>query len=262
MALGVNQIAALAGQFLGLVAGGLLAEHRLAGGVLGQRAVRPVRHGVVDPQPARDARTAAGPGSTGAATSPSPPARRRCSPRSPTASSPMAAHPRAGRNPLVLGGLGGGRRCCSSRSASSRPASPTRCSTWRCSGSVPSRAGNLAALLTAIARGGLQFMLIIWLQGIWLPLHGYDFESTPLWAGHLHAAADRRVPDRRARLPATSPTGSAPGCSPPAACCWSRRRSSGCSLLPVGFSYPAFALCSCSTGSAKASSPHRTPRRS
>ena len=44
-------------------------------------------------------------------------------------------------------------------------------------------AGNLAALLTAIARGGMQFMLIIWLQGIWLPLHGYDFEDTPLWAG-------------------------------------------------------------------------------
>jgi MFS family permease len=44
-------------------------------------------------------------------------------------------------------------------------------------------AGNAAALLNAIARGGLQFMLIIWLQGIWLPLHGYSFESTPLWAG-------------------------------------------------------------------------------
>jgi MFS family permease len=44
-------------------------------------------------------------------------------------------------------------------------------------------AGNVAALLTAVARGGMQFMLIIWLQGIWLPLHGYDFEDTPLWAG-------------------------------------------------------------------------------
>jgi MFS family permease len=44
-------------------------------------------------------------------------------------------------------------------------------------------AGNVAALLSAIARGGLQFMLIIWLQGIWLPLHGYSFESTPFWAG-------------------------------------------------------------------------------
>ena len=44
-------------------------------------------------------------------------------------------------------------------------------------------AGNLAGLLASIGRGGLQFMLIIWLQGIWLPLHGYAFSSTPLWAG-------------------------------------------------------------------------------
>jgi MFS family permease len=44
-------------------------------------------------------------------------------------------------------------------------------------------AGNVAALLGAIARGGLQFMLVIWLAGIWLPLHGYDFTVTPLWAG-------------------------------------------------------------------------------
>ncbi|MFC6162049.1 MFS transporter [Kribbella jiaozuonensis] len=44
-------------------------------------------------------------------------------------------------------------------------------------------AGNLAGLLSSISRGGLQFMLIIWLQGIWLPLHGYSFSSTPLWAG-------------------------------------------------------------------------------
>jgi MFS family permease len=44
-------------------------------------------------------------------------------------------------------------------------------------------AGNTASLLSSIGRGGLQFMLIIWLQGIWLPLHGYSFESTPLWAG-------------------------------------------------------------------------------
>jgi MFS family permease len=43
--------------------------------------------------------------------------------------------------------------------------------------------GNLAGLLSSMGRGGLQFMLIIWLQGIWLPLHGYSFESTPLWAG-------------------------------------------------------------------------------
>ncbi len=44
-------------------------------------------------------------------------------------------------------------------------------------------AGTLATLLAAIARGGLQFMLIIWLQGIWLPLHGYAYKDTPLWSG-------------------------------------------------------------------------------
>jgi MFS family permease len=44
-------------------------------------------------------------------------------------------------------------------------------------------AGNLASLMMFLARGGLQFILIIWLQGIWLPEHGYDFSSTPFWAG-------------------------------------------------------------------------------
>ncbi|WP_138442905.1 MFS transporter [Sinomonas susongensis] len=44
-------------------------------------------------------------------------------------------------------------------------------------------AGNLASLLSGLGRGGLMFILIIWLQGIWLPRHGYSFESTPLWAG-------------------------------------------------------------------------------
>jgi len=44
-------------------------------------------------------------------------------------------------------------------------------------------AGNVAGLAMSIARGGMQFVLIIWLQGIWLPLHGYDFSATPLWAG-------------------------------------------------------------------------------
>jgi MFS family permease len=43
--------------------------------------------------------------------------------------------------------------------------------------------GNISGLLASLGRGGLQFMLIIWLQGIWLPQHGYSFEQTPLWAG-------------------------------------------------------------------------------
>jgi MFS family permease len=44
-------------------------------------------------------------------------------------------------------------------------------------------AGNIASLMLALGRGGMQFMLIIWLQGIWLPLHGYSYSQTPLWAG-------------------------------------------------------------------------------
>jgi MFS family permease len=44
-------------------------------------------------------------------------------------------------------------------------------------------AGNIATLLASLGRGGLMFMLIMWLQGIWLPLHGYSFSETPLWAG-------------------------------------------------------------------------------
>ena len=44
-------------------------------------------------------------------------------------------------------------------------------------------AGNVASFLMFLSRGGLQFILVIWLQGIWLPEHGYSFSSTPLWAG-------------------------------------------------------------------------------
>ncbi|HYX61029.1 MAG TPA: MFS transporter [Streptosporangiaceae bacterium] len=44
-------------------------------------------------------------------------------------------------------------------------------------------AGNLASLLAALGRGGLMFILIIWLQGIYLPQHGYSFSQTPLWGG-------------------------------------------------------------------------------
>ena len=44
-------------------------------------------------------------------------------------------------------------------------------------------AGNVAGLLASTGRGGLSFMLVIWLQGIWLPLHGYSYADTPLWAG-------------------------------------------------------------------------------
>ena len=71
-------------------------------------------------------------------------------------------------------------------------------------------AGNVASFLASLSRGGLMFMLIIWLQGIWLPLHGYSFSQTPLWAGiymipltvgFLAGRAGQRRPRRPLRRP-------------------------------------------------------------
>ena len=78
--------------------------------------------------------------------------------------------------------------------------------------------GNLASLLAGLGRGGLMFILIIWLQGIWLPRHGYTFESTPLWAGIFMLPDDRRLPRGRAAVRAGSPTTTARGRSRPAGC--------------------------------------------
>ena len=141
-----------------------------------------------------------------------------CWPRSPTASSPTAATRPAGptrwcsaaslAGVVLLVGVRAGRDAGRRADVPARP--------------VPHpgvRRRQPAALLTSIARGGLQFMLIIWLQGIWLPLHGYDLRGHPAVGRHLPAAADRRLPGRRAGLPATCPTASARGPSPPAACC-------------------------------------------
>ena len=85
-------------------------------------------------------------------------------------------------NPMVLGLIGGGvvvlgLFCW----IETRVASPMfRIPLFRIR---PFTAGNFAALMSALARGGLMFIMIIWLQGIWLPLHGYSYVSTPLWAG-------------------------------------------------------------------------------
>ena len=81
----------------------------------------------------------------------------------------------------------------------------------------PFAAGALATLLASLARGGLMFILVIWLQGIWLPLHGYDFSVTPLKAGHRHGAAQLRLPGSPGRCPASCRTATARGYSPPAA---------------------------------------------
>jgi MFS family permease len=181
MALGVNQISALAGQFLGLVAGGLLAEldwravfwisvpFGLFGTVWSYRSLREVG----SPRRARidwagNLTFAAGTAVILASIT--------------YGIQPYGGHPTGWANPWVRGGIGVGLALLVIFGVvETRVAEPMfRLGLFRVRAFAT---GNLAALLTAIARGGLQFMLIIWLQGIWLPLHGYDFERTPLWAG-------------------------------------------------------------------------------
>ncbi|MEV4313226.1 MFS transporter [Actinocrispum sp. NPDC049592] len=181
MALGVNQITALAGQFLGLLAGGLLATIDWRAvfwvsvpiGVIGTvwsfRSLRETgerRAAKIDW--VGNITFTAGTGIVLAAIT--------------YGIQPYGGHPTGWTNPLVLGGLIlGVALLVTFCVAETRIAEPMfRLRLFRIRAFA---AGNLAALLTAVARGGLQFMLIIWLQGIWLPLHGFTFEETPLWAG-------------------------------------------------------------------------------
>jgi MFS family permease len=95
---------------------------------------------------------------------------------------PYAGHSMGWTNPKVLAELLGGTALLGAFVAVERRAAEPmfNLALFRIRAFV---AGNVASLLASIGRGGLQFMLIIWLQGIWLPLHGYNFVDTPLWAG-------------------------------------------------------------------------------
>ena len=95
---------------------------------------------------------------------------------------PYAGHIMGWTNPWVLAALiGGAAVLASSASIETRVAHPMfHLDLFRIRAFT---AGNVASLLSGLGRGGLMFILIIWLQGIWLPRHGYSFESTPLWAG-------------------------------------------------------------------------------
>jgi MFS family permease len=95
---------------------------------------------------------------------------------------PYGGHAMGWTNPVVLGELGFGvAMLVAFGLIERRTAEPMfRLQLFRIRAFT---AGVLSSFLAAVARGGLMFMLIIWLQGIWLPAHGYSFSQTPLWAG-------------------------------------------------------------------------------
>jgi MFS family permease len=95
---------------------------------------------------------------------------------------PYGGHPMGWTSPFVLSMIGGGiAALVAFLLVETKVAEPMlKLSLFRIRAFA---AGNLANLLMGLGRGGMQFTLIIWLQGIWLPLHGYSFAQTPLWAG-------------------------------------------------------------------------------
>jgi MFS family permease len=95
---------------------------------------------------------------------------------------PYGGHPMGWTNPWVLTAIfGGAAALVLFGYVETKVAEPLfRLSLFRIRAFV---FGNIANMMLALGRGGMQFMLIIWLQGIWLPLHGYSFAQTPLWAG-------------------------------------------------------------------------------
>jgi MFS family permease len=95
---------------------------------------------------------------------------------------PYGGHPTGWTNPWVLAGVFGGIAVLILFAwVETKVAAPMfRLSLFKVRAFT---AGNIAGLLGALGRGGMQFMLIIWLQGIWLPQHGKSFAETPLWAG-------------------------------------------------------------------------------
>src|ERR1700691_4740055 len=181
LALGINAVAAIAGSFIGLVLGGVLApvDWRLVFWVSVPVGVAGTIWGYINLKD-RGIRTPARIDWAGTAT---------------FAAGliailvgivygiePYGGHVMGWTNPLILGALGGGAVLLAAFAwiETRVPAPMFRLSLFKIRAFT---AGNLASLLSALGRGGLMFILIIWLQGIWLPRHGYSFSQTPLWAG-------------------------------------------------------------------------------
>ena len=181
MALGVNMVAAVAGSFLGLLIGGVLAEVHwqaifwvgvplgIIGTIWSMRSLREV--GVRTPGRIDWAGTITfGVGLTVLLVGIT------------SGIQPYGGHSTGWTNPVVLGAIGTGVLLLVAFYFIERRVAQPMVDV-RLFSSAAFGMGNLAGLMASVGRGGLQFMLIIWLQGIWLPLHGYSFESTPLWAG-------------------------------------------------------------------------------
>ena len=181
MALGINIVAALAGSFIGLVLGGALASWdwrsifwvNVPVGVIGTIWAYKSLHETGTRRKGRidwwgNLTFALGLTALLAAIT--------------YGIQPYGGHTMGWTNPWILTGLiGGVVLLLVFLLIESRIAEPMfQLSLFR---NVVFSSGNAASFLMSIARGGLQFMLIIWLQGIWLPLHGYNFSDTPLWAG-------------------------------------------------------------------------------
>ena len=181
MALGVNQIAGISGQFVGLLLGGLLAawDWRLVfwvnvpfglfGTVWAYKSLREIattRRARIDW--IGNVMFVVGLGALLVAIT--------------YGIQPYGGHPTGWTNPWVIAGLIGGVLVLTVFCVieTKIPEPMFQMSLFKVRAFA---AGNLASLLGSIARGGLQFMLVIWLAGIWLPQHGYDFADTPLWAG-------------------------------------------------------------------------------
>lgn len=183
LALGINQVAAIAGSFIGLVLGGLLADWSwrsvfwisipigLVGTIWGYTSLHDVKGKGRENEHLDWAGTitfAVGLTAILAAIN--------------YGIQPYGGHTMGWTSPWVLTGLiGGVLMLVAFTIVEKRVRQPMF--DEKLFGIRAFTTGNIAGLLAAVARGGLQFMLIIWLQGIWLPLHGYDFERTPLWAG-------------------------------------------------------------------------------
>lgn len=181
MALGVNMVAAVAGSFLGLLIGGFLSEWHwkaifwvgvpigILGTIWSYRSLREL--GVRTPGRIDWAGTLTfGIGLTVLLIGIT------------YGIQPYGASTTGWTSPWVLGAIGGGLLLLVAFCFIELRV-PSPMVNIRLFRSASFGMGNLAGLMSSVGRGGLQFMLIIWLQGIWLPLHGFSFESTPLWAG-------------------------------------------------------------------------------